>query len=85
MTNGSPSCRARKRTPLPRCADNAGPEAAVRLAGDLKLFEIVVGIAGFAICFTLTVIILLSAEGFLSRKGTFGGAGAAIVWPSPPR
>jgi len=63
----------------------SGPEAAVRLAGDLKLFEIVMGIGGFALCFTMTVFILLNAEGFLTRKGNFGGGGGAIVWPSPPR
>lgn len=63
----------------------SGPEAAVRLAEDLKLFQIVIGIMGFAICFTMTVFILLNAEGFLTRKGNFGGGGAAIVWANLPR
>ena len=62
----------------------ASGEAAVRLAGELKLDEIIIGIVGFAFCFVMTVFILLNAENFLTRKGNFGGGGAAIVWPAPP-
>lgn len=61
----------------------ASPEAAVKLAGDLKLFEIVMGVAAFGICFAMTVVVLLFAEGLLTRSGSFSGAGAAIVWPMP--
>jgi uncharacterized membrane protein YgcG len=57
----------------------------IALAADLKLFEIVMGIAGFAICFAMIVVVLLFAESLATRKGTFSGAGAAIVWPAPPR
>ena len=58
----------------------AGPEAAIRLVGDLKLFEIAAGIGGFAVCLAMTALILLASEGFLSRRGAYGGAGAAVVW-----
>jgi uncharacterized membrane protein YgcG len=63
----------------------AGPEAALRLVGDLKLFEIAVGIGGFAVCLAMTALILLASEDFLGRRGTYGGAGAAVVWGAPPR
>jgi hypothetical protein len=46
-------------------------------------FEIVIGIGGFAICFAMTVVVLLFAESLITRKGGFSGAGAAIVWPMP--
>ena len=58
----------------------AGHEAAVRLVGDLKLFEIAAGIGGFAVCLAMTALILLASEDFLSRRGAYGGAGAAVVW-----
>jgi uncharacterized membrane protein YgcG len=61
----------------------AGPEAAIRLAGDLKLFEIVTGIVGFAFCLAMVALILLASEDFLSRRGAYGGAGAAVVWDAP--
>lgn len=48
-------------------------------------FEIAMGIGGFAICFALIAVVLLAAESLLTRKGNFSGAGAAIVWPAPPR
>jgi hypothetical protein len=51
----------------------------------LKLFEIAAGIAGFAICLTMTALVLLASEGFLSRRGTYGGAGAAVVWGAAAR
>ncbi len=70
--------RARKATGI------ASPEAAAKLAEELKTFEIIMGIFGFAICFAMTVFILLLAEDFLTRRGNFSGAGAAIVWPAPP-
>jgi uncharacterized protein len=44
-------------------------------------FEIVMGIAGFAICFAMLVFVLMIAESYVTRKGNFSGAGAAIVWP----
>ena len=52
--------------------------------GDIKLFEIVMGIAGFLLFFAMTIFILLQAEDFLTRNGRFGGGGAEIVWPAPP-
>ena len=57
----------------------------VLLAGELKLQEIIVGIFLFGICFAMTVLILLSAGGFLTRRGSYGGGGAAIVWPALSR
>jgi uncharacterized protein len=63
----------------------AGVEAAARRIGDWKLFEIAAGIAGFAICLTMTALVLLASEGFLSRRGTYGGAGAAVVWGAAAR
>jgi uncharacterized membrane protein YgcG len=47
----------------------AGHEAAGRLVGDLKLFEIAAGIGGFAVCLAMTALILLASEDFLSRRG----------------
>jgi uncharacterized membrane protein YgcG len=61
----------------------AGPEAVVRLIGDLKLFEIAVGIAGFAICLAMIAFVLMASEDFLSRRGGSGGAGAPVVWRAP--
>jgi len=46
------------------------------------LFEIAMGVCGFFICLTLTSLVLLATEGMLTRKGSFSGAGAAIVWPA---
>jgi hypothetical protein len=43
----------------------------------------VIGIAMFLVCLSLLMIVLLSAESFLTRRGEFSGAGAAIVWPAP--
>lgn len=50
-----------------------------------SVFEIGMGIGGFLICLTLVMIVMLAAESFFTRKGSFSGAGAAIVWPAPPR
>jgi uncharacterized membrane protein YgcG len=47
-----------------------------------NLFEIAMGIAGFFICLAMIVVVLLAAESFVTRKGSFSGAGAAIVWPA---
>jgi uncharacterized membrane protein YgcG len=58
----------------------AGPEAGVRLIDDLKLFEIALGIGGFAICLAMIALVLLASEDFLSRRGAYGGAGATVVW-----
>jgi hypothetical protein len=55
----------------------------VRLIGDLKLFEIVLGIGGFAICLAMIAFVLLASEDFLSRRGAYGGAGATVVWRAP--
>jgi len=33
----------------------------------------------------LIMVTLLAAEGFFTRKGSFSGAGTAIVWPSQAR
>jgi len=56
---------------------------AVALA--VSVFEVVMGVAGFALCFAMIVVVLMIAESYLSRKGSFSGAGAAIVWPAPSR
>jgi uncharacterized protein len=63
----------------------AGPEAAVQLLADLKLFEIATGIGGFAICLALIALVLLASEDFLSRRGAYGGAGATVVWGASAR
>jgi uncharacterized membrane protein YgcG len=47
------------------------------------VFQVLMGCAGFLICLALTSLVLLAAEGMLTRKGSFSGAGAAIVWPVP--
>jgi uncharacterized protein len=47
------------------------------------LFQVVMGCFGFLICLTLIALVLLATEGMLTRKGSFSGAGAAIVWPEP--
>jgi uncharacterized protein len=45
------------------------------------LFQVAMGCFGFFICLALTSLVLLATEGMLTRKGSFSGAGAAIVWP----
>jgi len=50
-----------------------------------SVFEIAMGIGGFLICLTLVMLVLLAAESFFTRKGSFSGAGAAVVWPAPAR
>ncbi len=52
---------------------------------ETSVFEIAMGIGGFLIGLTLVMLVLLAAESFLTRKGSFSGAGAEIVWPAPPR
>lgn len=59
--------------------------SAFQLVGDIKLVEIVMGVVGFGLCFAMTVVILLQAENFMTRKGHFGGGGVGISWPAPPR
>ena len=39
----------------------------------------------FVICLMLIMVTLLAAESFFTRKGSFSGAGTAIVWPSQAR
>ena len=51
---------------------------------DLKLVEIIVGVGGFGICLAMIVFVLLAVEDFMTRRGSFSGAGAMIVW-TPPR
>ena len=53
------------------------------LLEDLKIAEIFVGVVGFGFCFVITVFILLQAEGFMTRRGSFGGGGVSIVLPTP--
>jgi len=55
-----------------------------RAGADLHLGEIVLGIAGFGICLALAVMVLLNVESLSARTGSFGGAGAAVLWPTPP-
>jgi uncharacterized protein len=46
------------------------------------LFQAVIGCFGFSLCLVLAALVLLATEGMLTRKGSFSGAGAAIVWPA---
>ena len=39
------------------------------------------GCFGFFICLALISLVLIATEAMLTRKGSFSGAGAAIVWP----
>ena len=54
-----------------------------KVSAPALLFQVVMGCVGFFICLTLTALVLLAAESMLTRKGSFSGAGAAIVWPAP--
>jgi uncharacterized membrane protein YgcG len=49
----------------------------------VSVFEIVMGAGMFLVCLTLVMFVLLAADSLFTRKGTFSGAGAAIVWPAP--
>ncbi len=55
--------------------------AKVGVIEDLKIVEIVIGVVGFGLCFAMTVFILLQAEDFVTRKGSFGGGGVSVVLP----
>lgn len=50
-----------------------------------SVFEIVMGIVGFLICLTLVMLVLLAVDNLFTRKGSFSGAGAAVLWPVAPR
>ncbi len=50
-----------------------------------SVYEIAMGTALFLALLTLVMIVLLTADSLYTRKGTFSGAGAAIVWPAPTR
>src|SRR6185369_3151964 len=54
-----------------------------RVSVPAVLFQAVMGCFGFFVCLALTSLVLYAAEGMLTRKGSFSGAGAAIVWPAP--
>jgi len=58
--------------------------SALGILGKLKLVEIIGGVAGFVLCFALTVFILLQAEYSLTRNESFGAGGVRIDWPAPP-
>lgn len=64
---------------------SSGRGGTFQLVSDIKLVEIVAGVVGFGLCFAMTVVILLQAENFMTRKGHFGGGGVGISWPAPPR
>ncbi len=66
-----------------RARRERGGSSIPSLFENLKILEIVIGIAMFLVCLSLLMIVLLSAESFLTRRGEFSGAGAAIVWPAP--
>lgn len=68
-----------------RSAPKLADGSIFKLAGDLKLFELAMGPAGFAICFILTGFVVLQAEDYFTRKGRFGGAGAGVTWPAALR
>jgi uncharacterized membrane protein YgcG len=50
-----------------------------------SVFEIAMGVAGFLICLTLVMLVLLAAGSFFTRQGSFSGAGAVVMWPALPR
>jgi uncharacterized membrane protein YgcG len=50
-----------------------------------SVFEIAMGVGGFLIGLTPVMILLLAAESFFIRKGSFSGAGGEIVWSAPSR
>ena len=50
-----------------------------------SLFEVGMGIVAFLICLTLLMFVLLAVDNLFTRKGSFSGAGAAVVWPVGPR
>ena len=47
-----------------------------------SLFEIVMGIVVFVICLTLVMLVMLAADSFFTRTGSFSGAGSAVIWPA---
>jgi hypothetical protein len=49
------------------------------------VFEVAMGAAGFFACLSAVMIVMLVAESMFTRKGSFSGAGAAVVWPAPSR
>ena len=53
-----------------------------RVSALAALSQLVVSCFGFFICIALISLLLLATEGMLTRKGSFSGAGAGIVWPS---
>lgn len=59
--------------------------AKIGVIEDLKIVEIVFGVVGFGLCLAMTVFILLQAEGFVTRKGSFGGGGVTVVLPTPAK
>ena len=67
-----------------RTAPFKNADNVARFFGDIKLYEIVMGIGAFLLFFAMIVFILLQAEDFVTRKGRFGGAGAEMVWSVPP-
>ena len=50
-----------------------------------SLFEVGMGIVAFLVCLTLLMFVLLAVDNLFTRKGSFSGAGAAVVWPVAPR
>lgn len=50
-----------------------------------SVFEIVMGIGVILICLTLVMLVMLAADSLFTRKGSFSGAGAAVIWPMAPR
>ena len=68
-----------------RSAPTVADGSIFKLAADVKVFELVMGPAGFALCFVMTGFVLVQAEDYFTRKGHFGGAGAAVTWPAAPR
>ncbi len=65
-----------------RAAAAAAPEPRswFTLVTDLKLFEIVFGLFGLALCTAVLVLLLAMVEGKGVRQGHFSGAGALVTW-----
>lgn len=57
----------------------------IRLLDDLKLYEIVAGIAVAVFCAVVWMLVLSLVESYVTRKGHYSGAGAAITWSAPQR
>jgi uncharacterized protein len=85
----SPAKRTRREVRERNAAQEDGrrieyPPPLVDVLGDIRLFDIVMGSAGFALSFVFLVAFMIQVEDFIPRKGHFGGAGVTVLWAIPP-